>query len=168
MPLTPILRSVLLCYLNLLPHELSMINHRKFACWTEVWPPKCKEGRKRSFGSTSDQILPFRDGWAAEHSNYWRWSQALWSTDQVQDFGWIEDRLIIFPIIRLWGLDAQKRLRAAKVLVVGMGGLGCEVIMTFVNDVSSWVSNMTILNRRPVVGDFTHPAFSFRSPKTLF
>jgi len=29
--------------------------------------------------------------------------------------------------IRLWGLDAQKRLRAARVCVFGMGGLGCEV-----------------------------------------
>eukprot|EP00092_Neocalanus_flemingeri_P021212 GFUD01022986.1.p1 GENE.GFUD01022986.1~~GFUD01022986.1.p1 ORF type:complete len:357 (+),score=108.13 GFUD01022986.1:47-1072(+) len=29
--------------------------------------------------------------------------------------------------IRLWGLDAQKRLRAARVCVLGMSGLGCEV-----------------------------------------
>jgi ubiquitin-like 1-activating enzyme E1 A len=29
--------------------------------------------------------------------------------------------------IRLWGLDAQKRLRSSRVCVVGMGGLGCEV-----------------------------------------
>jgi len=29
--------------------------------------------------------------------------------------------------IRLWGLDAQKRLRSAKVCVLGMSGLGCEV-----------------------------------------
>jgi len=29
--------------------------------------------------------------------------------------------------IRLWGLDAQKRLRASRILVIGMKGLGCEV-----------------------------------------
>ena len=29
--------------------------------------------------------------------------------------------------IRLWGLDAQKRLRASRICVIGMGGLGCEV-----------------------------------------
>lgn len=29
--------------------------------------------------------------------------------------------------IRLWGLDAQKRLRSSRVCVMGMGGLGCEV-----------------------------------------
>jgi hypothetical protein len=31
---------------------------------------------------------------------------------------------------RLWGLDAQKRLRSAKVCLLGMTGLGCEVIVT--------------------------------------
>jgi len=29
--------------------------------------------------------------------------------------------------IRLWGLDAQKRLRSSRVLIIGMKGLGCEV-----------------------------------------
>jgi len=29
--------------------------------------------------------------------------------------------------IRLWGLDAQKRLRSSRVCVLGMSGLGCEV-----------------------------------------
>eukprot|EP00088_Acartia_fossae_P045161 TRINITY_DN4839_c0_g1_i1.p1 TRINITY_DN4839_c0_g1~~TRINITY_DN4839_c0_g1_i1.p1 ORF type:complete len:351 (-),score=113.11 TRINITY_DN4839_c0_g1_i1:315-1367(-) len=34
--------------------------------------------------------------------------------------------------IRLWGLDAQKRLRAAKVCLLGMRGLGCEVAKNLV------------------------------------
>ncbi|XP_014260992.1 SUMO-activating enzyme subunit 1 [Cimex lectularius] len=42
--------------------------------------------------------------------------------------------------IRLWGLEAQKRLRNARVLIVGMGGLGAEVakniILTGVKAVS--------------------------------
>ncbi|NP_001040485.1 SUMO-activating enzyme subunit 1 [Bombyx mandarina] len=29
--------------------------------------------------------------------------------------------------IRLWGLDSQKRLRAAKVLIIGLSGLGAEI-----------------------------------------
>jgi len=34
--------------------------------------------------------------------------------------------------IRLWGLDAQKRLRSSRILVVGMAGLGCEVTKNLV------------------------------------
>lgn len=29
--------------------------------------------------------------------------------------------------IRLWGVDAQKRMRDARVLIVGLGALGAEV-----------------------------------------
>ena len=29
--------------------------------------------------------------------------------------------------IRLWGLNAQRRIRAARVLVAGLGGVGAEV-----------------------------------------
>ena len=45
--------------------------------------------------------------------------------------------------IRLWGLDAQKRLRAARVLVAGMRGLGNEVAK---NLVLAGVNSMTILD----------------------
>lgn len=34
--------------------------------------------------------------------------------------------------IRLWGLDAQKRLRASRLLVAGMRGLGAEVVKNLV------------------------------------
>ena len=45
--------------------------------------------------------------------------------------------------IRLWGLDSQKRLRAARVLVAGMRGLGCEVAK---NLVLAGVNSMTMLD----------------------
>ena len=32
---------------------------------------------------------------------------------------------------RLWGLDAQKRLRASRICLLGMTGLGCEVPLPF-------------------------------------
>ena len=49
--------------------------------------------------------------------------------------------------IRLWGLDAQKRLRAAKVLVIGIGGLGSEIVK---NIVLAGVHTMTLMDHRTV------------------
>lgn len=49
--------------------------------------------------------------------------------------------------IRLWGLDAQKRLRASRVLVVGMKGLGCEVSK---NLVLSGVRSLKMLDHEVV------------------
>lgn len=34
--------------------------------------------------------------------------------------------------IRLWGVDAQKRMRSARVLVIGVGALGAEVVKNLV------------------------------------
>lgn len=49
--------------------------------------------------------------------------------------------------IRLWGLDAQKRLRAAKVLLVGVRGLGAEVAK---NIVLAGVRSLTLLDHTKV------------------
>jgi len=49
--------------------------------------------------------------------------------------------------IRLWGLDAQKRLRAARVLLVHVGGLGAEVAK---NLILAGVNSLTLLDPQPV------------------
>lgn len=49
--------------------------------------------------------------------------------------------------IRLWGLDAQKRLRASRVLLVGIKGLGAEICK---NLVLSGVKSVTIVDPYPV------------------
>ena len=50
--------------------------------------------------------------------------------------------------IRLWGIDAQKRLRKANVLIIGLGGLGSEVVK---NIVLTGVNSITLLDWRNVV-----------------
>ncbi|XP_069118433.1 SUMO-activating enzyme subunit 1-like isoform X1 [Argopecten irradians] len=45
--------------------------------------------------------------------------------------------------IRLWGLDAQRRLRASRVLLIGMRGLGAEVAK---NIVLSGIKSLTMLD----------------------
>ncbi|XP_065343159.1 SUMO-activating enzyme subunit 1 [Cloeon dipterum] len=52
--------------------------------------------------------------------------------------------------IRLWGLDSQKRLRAARVLVVGARGLGAEVAK---NLILSGVKALTLMDHEPVNPD---------------
>jgi len=52
--------------------------------------------------------------------------------------------------IRLWGLDAQKRLRKANVLVIGLGGLGSEVVK---NVVLAGVHSITLMDSHVVSED---------------
>ncbi|XP_028418274.1 SUMO-activating enzyme subunit 1-like [Dendronephthya gigantea] len=55
--------------------------------------------------------------------------------------------------IRLWGLDAQKRLRASKVLLVGVNGLGAEICK---NIVLCGVKSLMLLDDQEVTTqDFT-------------
>uniref|UniRef100_A0A8D0B4R7 SUMO-activating enzyme subunit 1 n=1 Tax=Salvator merianae TaxID=96440 RepID=A0A8D0B4R7_SALMN len=49
--------------------------------------------------------------------------------------------------IRLWGLEAQKRLRASRVLLVGMKGLGAEVAK---NLILAGVKTLTMLDHQQV------------------
>ncbi|KAM9317538.1 SUMO-activating enzyme subunit 1 [Pholidichthys leucotaenia] len=49
--------------------------------------------------------------------------------------------------IRLWGLDAQKRLRGSRVLLAGLGGLGAEVAK---NLILSGVKGFTLLDHEQV------------------
>lgn len=49
--------------------------------------------------------------------------------------------------IRLWGLDAQKRLRASKVCSIGLGSLGAEIVK---NLVLAGIGEMTLVdNHKP-------------------
>jgi len=45
--------------------------------------------------------------------------------------------------IRLWGLDAQKRLRAARICLIGLRGLGCEIAK---NLVLSGINSMKLVD----------------------
>lgn len=49
--------------------------------------------------------------------------------------------------IRLWGLDAQKRLRGSRVLLVGVGGLGAELAK---NLILAGVKGLTLLDHEQV------------------
>ncbi|XP_074023764.1 SUMO-activating enzyme subunit 1 isoform X2 [Numenius arquata] len=58
--------------------------------------------------------------------------------------------------IRLWGLEAQKRLRASRVLLVGMKGLGAEVAK---NLILAGVKGLTILDHQQVSQEDTRAQF---------
>lgn len=49
--------------------------------------------------------------------------------------------------IRLWGLDAQRRLRAATVLLIGMKGLGAEVAK---NIILSGIKSITLMDHQEI------------------
>ncbi|XP_048348841.1 SUMO-activating enzyme subunit 1 isoform X2 [Sphaerodactylus townsendi] len=58
--------------------------------------------------------------------------------------------------IRLWGLEAQKRLRASRVLLVGMKGLGAEVAK---NLILAGVKALTMLDHQQVSPEDTQTQF---------
>lgn len=58
--------------------------------------------------------------------------------------------------IRLWGLDAQKRLRGSRVLLVGMGGLGAEVAK---NLILAGVKGLTMLDHEQVTEESSRAQF---------
>ncbi|XP_012277095.1 SUMO-activating enzyme subunit 1 [Orussus abietinus] len=63
--------------------------------------------------------------------------------------------------IRLWGLDSQKRLRSAKVLLVGMNGFAAEVAK---NVILAGVKSITFLDHRNLTAE--DMCSQFLAPKT--
>ncbi|XP_038237996.1 SUMO-activating enzyme subunit 1 isoform X2 [Dermochelys coriacea] len=58
--------------------------------------------------------------------------------------------------IRLWGLEAQRRLRASRVLLVGMKGLGAEVAK---NLILAGIKGLTMLDHQQVSQEDTRAQF---------
>ncbi|KAJ8414546.1 hypothetical protein AAFF_G00037480 [Aldrovandia affinis] len=58
--------------------------------------------------------------------------------------------------IRLWGLDAQKRLRGSRVLLVGLRGLGAEVAK---NLILAGVKGLTLLDHEKVTEESSRAQF---------
>nr|KAF6281935.1 SUMO1 activating enzyme subunit 1 [Pipistrellus kuhlii] len=62
--------------------------------------------------------------------------------------------------IRLWGLEAQKRLRASRVLLVGMKGLGAEIAK---NLILAGVKGLTMLDHEQVSPEDPEAQFLIRT-----
>ncbi|KAK2582321.1 hypothetical protein KPH14_004660 [Odynerus spinipes] len=58
--------------------------------------------------------------------------------------------------IRLWGLESQKRLRSAKVLLIGLGGFGAEIAK---NVILAGVKAITLLDHRNMTKEDTCSQF---------
>nr|XP_057937025.1 SUMO-activating enzyme subunit 1 [Doryrhamphus excisus]XP_057937026.1 SUMO-activating enzyme subunit 1 [Doryrhamphus excisus]XP_057937027.1 SUMO-activating enzyme subunit 1 [Doryrhamphus excisus] len=58
--------------------------------------------------------------------------------------------------IRLWGLDAQKRLRGSRVLLAGLGGLGAEVAK---NLILAGVKGLTLLDHEKATEELCRAQF---------
>ncbi|KAJ8256566.1 hypothetical protein COCON_G00187180 [Conger conger] len=58
--------------------------------------------------------------------------------------------------IRLWGLDAQKRLRGSRVLLIGLRGLGAEVAK---NLILAGVKGLTLLDHEKVTEESSRAQF---------
>jgi len=67
--------------------------------------------------------------------------------ESSSDFITEEEAALYDRQIRLWGADAQKRIRAANVLLAGFRGILTEVCK---NLVLAGVNNVTILDQDPV------------------
>ncbi|XP_064484346.1 SUMO-activating enzyme subunit 1-like [Ornithodoros turicata] len=61
--------------------------------------------------------------------------------------------------IRLWGLESQKRLRAVRVLVAGMNGLGAEVSK---NLILAGIKSITLLDDKEVSEDDFYSQFMIK------
>ncbi|XP_043798665.1 SUMO-activating enzyme subunit 1 [Apis laboriosa] len=64
--------------------------------------------------------------------------------------------------IRLWGLESQKRLRAAKILLIGLNGFGAEIAK---NIILAGVKSVTFLDHRNVT--IEDRCSQFLTPKEL-
>ena len=68
-------------------------------------------------------------------------SAAISRTNQITD----DEAALYDRQIRLWGVEAQKRLREANVLIAGIDGVGSEIVK---NIVLAGINSLTILDNK--------------------
>ncbi|GFU03225.1 SUMO-activating enzyme subunit 1 [Trichonephila clavipes] len=74
-----------------------------------------------------------------------------------QAYAITEDEVALYDRqIRLWGLDCQRRLRESRILVIGLNGLGAEVVK---NLALIGVKSITIMDETPVLRPFSSSQF---------
>ncbi|KAH0508730.1 SUMO-activating enzyme subunit 1 [Microtus ochrogaster] len=81
-----------------------------------------------------------------------RWSSLLASKEEASGSGISEEEAAqSAPEIHLWGPEAQKRLRASQVLIVGIKGLGAEIAK---NLILAGVKGLTMLDHKQPHGGY--------------
>jgi len=89
-----------------------------------------------------------KKGLRSEHKRQMGVKRDLDSIEKNEGTSITEDEAALYDRqIRLWGLNCQRRLRDAKILVIGLNGLGAEVVK---NLTLSGVKSITIMDETPV------------------
>ncbi|KAK2560347.1 SUMO-activating enzyme subunit 1 [Acropora cervicornis] len=142
-------------FLIMIPEEYN-IKPPHVCCETKIWHPNISENGEVCLSKRAGEVLHevltklrevfaaylnVREHFVLERGNFCKYPSM---SDERNGNAITEDEAALYDRqIRLWGLDAQKRLRASRVLLVGIKGIGAEICK---NLVLSGVKSITLMD----------------------